>query len=271
MEDVNFIQLVLYFMVACIAGYVIEVLVYLLGRQHKLVNRGFLFGPWLPIYGFGGLIALKLYPIIPKDNLVLMFLLCAAVGAGVEYLTSWLLEKIFHMRWWDYSKTRKIQLNGRIALLNTIWFGVGGCIVFKKVLPFINHVINQIPEMWQTLIAITFLVAILADATVSIYANLKVKNMGVFSKIVGDPAGQIKKYAKLVVERIILGPQKMAALTEKQLKKAQERFEKQQQKIEAKQSAFKKKLQKRRADFNDELEKRRQAIAKLVTKKPKKN
>ena len=265
MEELNFFQLTLCYMIFAVAGWLIEVIVYLCGRQHKLINRGFLFGPWLPIYGFGGLIVLKLSNLF-TDNLVLTFLVCAGVGAGIEYITSWLLEKIFHMRWWDYSKTRKIHINGRVALLNTIGFGVGGCVVINWILPTIIRIINQIPPLWQEIIAIIFLILIIADAVVSIYANAKVKNMAIFSKIVGDPAGQIKKYAKHVIWQILTGSEKMAHATKKQIKKAKKQLKKQQKKLQKRQKDFSHDIQKRKNDFQKDIKRRGQALKDTITK-----
>lgn len=271
MEDPNFFQLVLYFMVFAIGGWIIEVIVYLVGWQqkHKFVNRGFLFGPWLPIYGFGGLLVLKYSAVAPRDNYFVIFLVCAAGGAAIEYLTSWLLEKIFHMRWWDYSKTRKIQLNGRIALLNTLGFGLGGCVLIRWIIPLTSNIISKIPELWQVLLALALLVAILADATVSIYANLQVKNMGLFEKIVGNPAGQIKKYAELVIMRLVLGPEKMARRAKSFSEDMQKRWQDFSEDMEKRRKDFSKDIEKRRKDFSKDIEKRRKNFSSEVKRKKK--
>lgn len=86
-----------------IVGWVYESLICSVGARH-FVNRGFLNGPYCPIYGFGAVFDLILLGKI--ENPFLLFLLGAIVTCTLEYLTSYGMEKIFHARWWDYSKGR---------------------------------------------------------------------------------------------------------------------------------------------------------------------
>ncbi|MGL5174453.1 MAG: putative ABC transporter permease, partial [Olsenella sp.] len=80
-------------------------------RQRKFVNRGFLNGPYLPIYGSGSLAAIVLLKDV--QNPVLLFLLGGLLTCTIEYLTSYVMERIYHARWWDYSK-RPLNLHGRV-------------------------------------------------------------------------------------------------------------------------------------------------------------
>ena len=107
-------------------GWLMEVMVVIF-KERKIVNRGFLIGPCCPIYGFGGLIMTLLLQNI-KNNPIILFLLSLLICSVLEYGTSYVMEKLFHARWWDYSN-RKFNINGRICLTNMIAFGLLGCLI----------------------------------------------------------------------------------------------------------------------------------------------
>lgn len=78
----------------------------------RFINRGFLIGPYCPIYGFGSVLIGLLLSRYAGEPLV-VFILAMVVCGTLEYVTSYLMEKLFHARWWDYSDKR-FNLNGRI-------------------------------------------------------------------------------------------------------------------------------------------------------------
>lgn len=90
--------------------------------KRKLVNRGFLTGPFLPIYGFGALTIL-ISTLLVKDNYVLVYLCGMTAATILEYVTGALMEAIFNMRYWDYSK-KKFNINGYICLRSSLFWGV---------------------------------------------------------------------------------------------------------------------------------------------------
>ena len=115
-----------YFIVYSVAGWLCEDVYVGIGKK-KLVNRGFLYGPYCPIYGFGALIVL--YPLMMLgDHPVLVFFGGMVLTSVLEYFTSWIMEKLFHERWWDYS-TYRFNINGRVCLLNSVLFGLMSLIV----------------------------------------------------------------------------------------------------------------------------------------------
>lgn len=93
--------------------------------QRRFVNRGFLNGPYCPIYGAGALLFIFFTNNI--DNIAVRFILGAVIACTLEYLTSWVLELIFHARWWDYAP-RRFNLNGRICLEGFFVFGLGAVV-----------------------------------------------------------------------------------------------------------------------------------------------
>lgn len=160
-------KLVVYFLIFLIysfLGYLLEVM-YCSYLQKKLVNRGFLFGPLCPIYGIGSLI---LYLLLSRfsDNYFLVFFLGVFITTILEYLTSLIFEMIFHNKWWDYSE-EKFNINGRICLSNSIFFGIGAVIVifsFEKIESFLT---NNIPSQVLNIIAIILFILTLVDFIVS--------------------------------------------------------------------------------------------------------
>ncbi|MBQ3271498.1 putative ABC transporter permease [Candidatus Saccharibacteria bacterium] len=197
-----FVRIVLYFTIFAVMGYIIEALNSLI-REKKMSNRGFLFGPYLPIYGFAGLLMIGIWQCIPHDNYVLTFFMAMIIGAGLEYITSYILEKIFHLRWWDYSKSDRFNIHGRICLRNTLIFGVAGLLFCYILLPTVDNAIVFLPVGLQIAIALIMMGIYLLDFIASSYANSKVKNMEELSKVVGDQTREIKKNAKKVIKSVV--------------------------------------------------------------------
>lgn len=135
----------------------------------ELVKRGFLFGPYLPIYGFGALlIILCLHKCMNKANLFLSGML---VTTALEYATSWVLEMLFHRRWWDYSNYT-LQLNGRVCLLASLLFGVLGVLLVKYIHPRLKRRTDQIPMKIRIVCASLLFIGMSTDFVFSILGNL---------------------------------------------------------------------------------------------------
>ena len=128
--DLFLVKLFLTFIIISFLGYLLEVFVCSYGSK-KLVNRGFLFGPYCPIYGVGGVLVIWCLNRYYEDPIV-VFIVGMFLTSSIEYYTSYVLEKVFHNRWWDYS-SRKDNLNGRICLGNSIFFGFGSCLIIYLV------------------------------------------------------------------------------------------------------------------------------------------
>ncbi|MCR5484078.1 MAG: putative ABC transporter permease [Clostridiales bacterium] len=113
-------------------GWVLETLLYAL-RDKKFVKRGFLFGPFCPIYGFASLICIVvLYHRV--TNVFLIFLYGLLLCGTVEYVTHFLMEKLFHAMWWDYSD-RMFNIKGRVYLKGLLFFGVGALLIIRVFQP----------------------------------------------------------------------------------------------------------------------------------------
>ncbi|RVU55015.1 DUF975 family protein [Anaerosphaera multitolerans] len=128
---------ILVFFTISFIGWLWEVFLHLL-RDGTFVNRGTMMGPWLPIYGTGALLMLILLkPFVEKP--LLLFPSAMVICGILEYFTSWMLEKLFHTAWWDYSNVF-FNINGRICLEGLLFFAVGGFLIIYFVAPLVDEV-----------------------------------------------------------------------------------------------------------------------------------
>ena len=174
-----FINLVLLFFSYSFAGWCIEVA--LKFRQyHRFINRGFLAGPWLPIYGSGcafitlavdGLSKLSSYESSYGSVFAVSFVLCGAL----EYGASWFMEKRFHARWWDYSR-KPMNLHGRIWIGNLMLFGLGGTFVYKFANPLLCRLFSGADIHVREIVALALSAIFVSDYIVSHFVLKLVKN-----------------------------------------------------------------------------------------------
>lgn len=141
---------VLLFFIYSFIGWVLEVL-YCSSLQRQFINRGFLYGPLCPIYGFGGLLVIFLLKPFTW-SVPLLFFMSILVTSLLEYISSWILEKIFATKWWDYSQY-KFNIHGRICLLNSLLFGIAGTIAVYFVHPSILHAVMSFSPLAQNIVA----------------------------------------------------------------------------------------------------------------------
>lgn len=139
MPKLPFSIIFIMFIIYAFIGWICEEIWCTVGSK-KLVKRGMLHGPLCPIYGFGALAILyMLYPW--KTTYLRLFIASVIVTSILEYFTSWLLEKLFHAKWWDYS-SKAFNLNGRVCLLNSTAFGIGGIALEHVMQPFVQKLLS---------------------------------------------------------------------------------------------------------------------------------
>ena len=160
----NFSLLFAYFLLYAIVGWTCEV-VYCSIPEKKFVNRGFLNGPYCPIYGVGAIIIVVfLGPYI--HNPLEVFFIGMITTSVLEYITSWGMEKTFHAKWWDYSNA-KFNINGRVCLKNSILFGVMSLVLMYFLHPFLQGLIASISQFLLVIIATIAAVLFTADVVES--------------------------------------------------------------------------------------------------------
>lgn len=138
-------------------------------QQHRLVNRGFLNGPLCPIYGTGAILGVAILGNV--RNPIIIFLISMVGATILEYTTSWVMEQLFHARWWDYSNFR-FNLQGRVCLLGALIFGLGGVGVVLGSQPYVERVTDMIPlPMLHTLVTVLALITII-DLAVTVAGML---------------------------------------------------------------------------------------------------
>lgn len=187
--------LILMFLVYSFIGYIIEVLFCSYHENRLVINRGFLIGPWLPIYGSS---VVLIYLLLHKyeNDILALFIMSMFTCSVVEFFTSLVLEKTFKIRWWDYSK-HKFNLDGRICLTNSIYFGLGGIALFYLFNPVVFSLFNLLSH--KALIIITNILSLvfIGDliTSISVLVKLKVSSIKFSQKDVSEEVIKLRNEA----------------------------------------------------------------------------
>lgn len=163
----------LVFFIYSIIGYLVEVICVSLNQKKIVFSRGYLIGPYLPIFGAGSLI-ITLFLWKYREDVLALFVMAMVSCCVLEYFTSLILEKIFKLRWWDYSE-KKFNLNGRICLETGVLFGIGGIFIIKVTNPLIFMLFECFSKTALIAIAIFSFVVMLADFILSTFTIFKLK------------------------------------------------------------------------------------------------
>jgi uncharacterized membrane protein len=166
-------------------------------QYKKFINRGFLIGPYCPIYGWGALaitILLKRYMEEPLVLFVMSTLICSII----EYLTSYFMEKKYHARWWDYSN-KKFNINGRICLETLIPFGILGVAIMYGTNPILFKLYNQIPQLVINILTVILFIGFIVDNIISsnIISSINVEG----NKLIKDNTEEITEKIKQVLRQ----------------------------------------------------------------------
>lgn len=145
--------------------------IYCSAGEKRLINRGFLNGPVCPVYGFGAVIVVKLLTPF-ENNLVLLFLTGMAATSVLEYFTGYLLETLFHTKWWDYSQ-RRCNIRGRVCLRNSLMFGGLSVIAMKLINPVVAGLVARLHGWVLYAVAGGALALFAADTVVSVRTVLQ--------------------------------------------------------------------------------------------------
>lgn len=158
-------MLFLLFIIYSFLGWCMEMVVCYIATK-EWVNRGFLIGPICPIYGCGCLLIILLLDRYLKDPIVL-FVMAMLLCSLLEYFTSYLMEKLFKARWWDYSH-KKYNINGRICLDNIFAFGILGLLMMYLVNPFVVKMLGYVSLNIINVMAIVIAIIFIIDNLISL-------------------------------------------------------------------------------------------------------
>lgn len=165
------LELITYFIIYSFCGWLIES-IYKSILEKKIINSGFLKGPFCPIYGFGAVIMYLLLQDF-KGNPILVFCLGFVVLSAWEYIVGVLLEKIFKTKYWDYSNY-KYNLQGRVCLLNSVFWGILGLVFINCVHPFIQIQLSKVNTNIILYVDILLSIYIIIDTVISMVSVLKI-------------------------------------------------------------------------------------------------
>ena len=204
-------QWVLLFFIYCFCGWVWESC-YVSTCKRQWVNRGFLRGPLLPIYGSGAI--LILFVTLPvKNNLVLVWIFGMLAATILEYITGAVMERIFKVRYWDYSN-HMVQLNGYICLSSSIAWGFFSILLVRFIHPPVGKLLNTIPDWIVDPLAFLLLAVFMVDVVQSVQAALDLRDM---LKKLTEENEELRRLAKRA--------EVVAAFAEEDLRKFRERTE----------------------------------------------
>ena len=174
-------QIFWYFIIFSLIGWMIEVIFHAV-TQGKIVNRGFLNGPLCPVYGSGVLMVLiVLYfagsilgikTSVDASHPVILFAIGIVFASLIEFLAGFILDKLFHARWWDYSD-RKFNINGYICLEFSIIWGLAIAFVLRVIQPGIENIVDMIPYILGIISLIIIYLCFVADIVITVLTVLK--------------------------------------------------------------------------------------------------
>ena len=192
----NFYELVWIFIIYAFIGWCTEVSYAALDRG-IFVNRGFLNGPYCPIYGCGVVIVVAaLTPL--KDNLLILFAGSFLLTSILEYITGFILEKVFHNKWWDYSN-KPFNLHGYVCLKFSIYWGLACTFIMDVIHPIIYKGITMIPHILGVVLLCIIMSAFAVDCGVTVTTILKFNKR---LKVMDEMAAKIHKLSDEIGENI---------------------------------------------------------------------
>ncbi|MBR1413152.1 MAG: DUF975 family protein [Bacilli bacterium] len=157
---------IMFFFTFALAGWLWEVMYHLV-TEGTFVNRGTMLGPWLPIYGFGGILILIILKPVRKKP-ALLFVLAMLLAGVLEYSTAWYLETFNGLKWWDYTGFF-MNINGRVCLEGLLVFGLGGAAVTYFIAPILESVYKKINHKTKWIICSILLILYGIDFIYSTY------------------------------------------------------------------------------------------------------
>lgn len=218
----------LLFILYSFLGWLMEVILVSI-QTKKPTDRGFLIGPLCPIYGVGALLITILLNKYSND-LPALFIMATILGAILEYFTSYIMEKIFKTRWWDYSD-KKYNINGRISLTTSIGFGILGVILIHILNPFFKNILNHFSNTAVLTISIVLLIIFIIDIITSFRIISKIKIVN--TNELRDSTDEITQYVRetlrkhsILTKRLVIAFPNLNIKINKDLNKMKEKHKK---------------------------------------------
>lgn len=161
---------VLYFFVYSFLGWCTEV-AFAACKEHRFVNRGFLNGPFCPIYGFGVSLVI-VFLTSYRSNLVFLYIASVILVTLLEGLTGWAMDKIFHNKWWDYSDM-PLNIGGYVCLIFSLIWGAACVAIMNLIHPLIHKGLTFLPHTLGIVLIILLGILLIVDTCVTASAIFK--------------------------------------------------------------------------------------------------
>ena len=168
-------------MIYSIIGWMIEVSYHAV-TMGKVVNRGFLNGPLCPVYGSGVLMVLMVVDLcgewfgfetdLSRAKVIELFIIGIIFATLIELIAGFLLDQLFHARWWDY-RDRRFNLNGYICLEFSIYWGLGIAFVLRVIQPVFENIVSSIPVKISWILLSAFYLIFIIDIVLTVLTILK--------------------------------------------------------------------------------------------------
>lgn len=246
------VYFLLFLIYSCI-GWCMEVIGKLI-QYKKFINRGFLIGPYCPIYGTGAILItflLKKYINDPISLFIMAILVCGIL----EYLTSYFMEKIYHARWWDYSQ-RKFNINGRVCLNTIIPFGLLGMFIMYISNPFFIEKIECLSQTWLNILFWLFLVIYLVDNVIS--CNV-ITSLSSTTKQVGKELDNTEEITKKVKEILM-----KKSVLHRRLLNAYPKIQSVKVKIKERKQEIKKQVEEQKSELKENIQKQKENLKEKI-------
>ena len=192
-------QTVSYFIIYAFFGWCLEV-VYQAVEHGKFINRGFLNGPYCPIYGFG--VIMVVYVLDPiKENIFILFAGAVLLTTTLELVTGFLLEKIFNQKWWDYSGER-FNLKGYICLKFSLLWGIACLITVRLIHPSVEKFVDRLPHKFGIVMLSVIMTGFISDMIITVMAIIHIKKK---LRLLEDISAEMRKISDKTGQKIFDG------------------------------------------------------------------
>lgn len=256
----NFYELVWIFIIYAFIGWCTEVS-YAALNTGKFVNRGFLNGPYCPIYGCGVVIVVAILTPL-KENLLILFLGSVILTTILEFVTGYILEKIFHNKWWDYSNN-PFNIKGYICLKFSILWGLACTFVMDVIHPIIYKAITWIPFIPGLILLSILMCVFIVDCCITVSTILKFNK---HLKIMEDMAASIHRLSDEIGENIYENVTEVLEKTEKFQENHAELIDKINETTEVTREKLADALEEKKQEYTNVLEEKRCQLAEISEK-----
>lgn len=242
-----------YFFIYAVLGWCTEV-IFAAVNTGKFVNRGFLNGPLCPMYGVG--VAVIVFCLSPlEDNVWLTFLAAVVLTSGLEWITGFVLEKLFHQKWWDYSDM-PFNIGGYICLMFSLVWGLACLLIMDVFHPLVDKLVSLIPHTVGVVLLCALSLVMLIDLAATVSTILKLNKK---LRRLDELAGRIKSASDDIGEAL---SGRTLALAEKSAE-GREALEEKKALLAEKKAAHEQEESGRRAARETAMQHRREALAAL--------